>query len=49
LDVVYAGGLAPLDNVRLHPVAPAARLDCAGLLILLGSATVHGVDRRVVS
>jgi hypothetical protein len=39
-------GWTTLDLFGAHPVAPAARLECAGLLILLGSATVHGVDRR---
>jgi hypothetical protein len=38
-------GWTTLELFGAHPLAPAARFDCAGLLILLGSATVQGLDR----
>ena len=39
-------GWTTLDLFGAHPLAPAARFDCAGLLILLGAATVQGLDRH---
>lgn len=39
-------GWTAYDLFAAHPIAPAARLDCAGLLINLGSATVSDMDSR---